>query len=330
MDFRTKIDIPKFSFDISHNDKCLFVGSCFAENIGNKLAETKIPTSVNPTGILYNPISIRESILNALSDKKYTSDDVFLSGGTWNSFDFHSRFSNVDKAKCIESINSATEMLKMQLESTNVMFVTFGTAYIYELAETGKIVCNCHKQPEKCFNRRLLKVSEIVDVWSECIEKIMAENPNIRIVFTVSPIRHWRDGAHQNQISKSTLHLAINELNVKFGNTLYFPAYEIMMDELRDYRFYAADMVHPSETAVQYIWERFSETFFSEQTNTTIARIGKITAAANHRPLNPNSEEYKSFCKKILDEISIIKQTFGEIDFSEEEKKFKDSIYDFA
>ena len=323
MEFRTKIDIPKYSFGISHNDKCLFVGSCFAENIGNQLAATKIPTSVNPAGILYNPISIRESILNALSDKKYTSDDVFLSGGTWNSFDFHSRFSNVDKAKCIESINSATEMLKSQLETANVMFVTFGTAYIYELAETGKIVCNCHKQPEKCFNRRLLKVSEIVDVWSDCIEKIMAKNPNIRIVFTVSPIRHWRDGAHQNQISKSTLHLAINELNAKLGNTAYFPAYEIMMDELRDYRFYAADMVHPSETAVQYIWERFGETFFSEQTNAMIARIGKITAAANHRPLNPQSDAYKAFCNHNLAEIECIKAEIGEVDFSDEENLFR-------
>ena len=322
MEFRTKIDIPRFGFGISHNDKCLFIGSCFAENIGNKLATTKIPTSVNPAGILYNPISIRESIKNALSGKKYGDDDVFFSAGTWNSFYFHSRFSNVDKGKCIESINSATEMLKRQLETVDVMFVTFGTAYIYELAETGEIVCNCHKQPEKNFNRRLLKVSEIVDAWSECIRTLTEANPKMHIVFTVSPIRHWRDGAHQNQISKSTLHLAINELNEKFGNTFYFPAYEIMMDELRDYRFYASDMVHPSETAVQYIWERFGETFFSEKTNAMIARIGKITAAANHRPLNPQSEEYKSFSKKNLDEIGAIKQTLGEIDFSEEEKKF--------
>ncbi len=326
MDFRTKIDIPKYSFCISHNDKCLFIGSCFAENIGYHLAATKIPTSVNPIGILYNPISIRESILNALSDKKYISDDVFLSGGTWNCFDFHSRFSNVDKDMCIESINSATEMLKCQLETANVMFVTFGTAYIYELAETGKIVCNCHKQPEKCFNRRLLNVSEIVETWSDCIEKIMAKNHNIRIVFTVSPIRHWRDGAHQNQISKSTLHLAINELNAKFVITSYFPAYEIMMDELRDYRFYASDMVHPSETAVQYIWERFGETFFSERTNAMIARIGKITAAANHRPLNPQSDAYKAFCNHNLAEIERIKEEFGEIDFSDEEILFRKFI----
>ncbi|MBQ5572031.1 MAG: GSCFA domain-containing protein [Bacteroidales bacterium] len=319
MEFRTKIDIPKFEFGISHKDRCLFIGSCFAENIGNKLSETKIPTSVNPTGILYNPLSICKSIKNALSDRKYSANDVFLSGGMWNSFDFHSRFSNVEKAKCIESINSANEMLKCQLETASGMFVTFGTAYVYELAETGKIVCNCHKQPEKLFNRRLLPVSEIVELWTECIKVLEEANPHLRIVFTVSPIRHWRDGAHQNQISKSTLHLAINELNTKFGNTDYFPAYEIQMDELRDYRFYAADMVHPSETAVQYIWERFCEAFFTEQTKSAIARIGKITAAANHRPLNPQSEEHRSFCRRNLDEIEHLKMEFVGIDFSEEE-----------
>ena len=322
MEFRTKIDIPKYSFGISHNDRCLFIGSCFAENIGNKLTATKIPTSVNPTGILYNPISIRESILNALSTKKYVNDDIFISGGTWNCFDFHSRFSNVDKNTCIKSLNSASQMLKQEIETDDIMFVTFGTAFIYELAENGRIVCNCHKQPEKNFNRRLLNVSEIVESWSECIKKIEAANPKLRIVFTVSPIRHWRDGAHQNQISKSTLHLAICELNARFGNTFYFPAYEIMMDELRDYRFYAADMVHPSETAVQYIWERFGEAFFSEHTKSAIARIGKITAAANHRPLNPQSDEYKKFCIRMLDEIEKVKAEFEGIDFSKEEKSF--------
>ncbi len=294
MDFRTKIDIPKSSFGISHNDKCIFVGSCFAENIGDKLAETKIPTSVNPTGILYNPLSICKSIKNALSGREYNDNDVFPSGGTWNCFDFHSRFSNPDKATCIENLNEATKTFANEIRRANVMFVTFGTAFVYEHAES----------------------------WSECIKTLTEANPNLRIIFTVSPIRHWRDGAHQNQISKSTLHLAINELNAKFGSTFYFPAYEIVMDELRDYRFYATDMVHPSETAVQYIWERFSETFFSEQTKSAIAWISKITAAANHRPANPQSDAYKAFCNHNLAEIERIKEEIGAIDFSEEEEKF--------
>lgn len=323
MEFRTKIDIPTLGFDITYANRCIFVGSCFAENIGNKLVGTKIHTSVNPTGILYNPFSICKSIKNALGGMKYCEEDVFFSGGAWNCFDFHSRFSNPEKKNCIASINSANETFAKEIHNADVMFVTFGTAFVYELAETGEVVCNCHKQPEKTFVRRLLKVNEIVELWSECIKKLSDANPNLHIVFTVSPIRHWRDGAHQNQVSKSTLHLAINELNCKFPQTGYFPAYEIMMDELRDYRFYAADMVHPSETAVQYIWECFGEAFFSEQTKSVIARISKITAAANHRPSNPQSEEYKSFCKKNLGEIEHIRAEYVNVDLSDEEKIFK-------
>lgn len=322
MEFRTKIDIPAFGFDISYASRCIFVGSCFAENIGNKLAATKIHTSVNPTGILYNPLSICKSIKNALSGKKYSDEDVFLLGGMWNSFDFHSRFSNLDKASCIASINAATEVFANEIRNADVMFVTFGTAFVYELADTREVVCNCHKLPENRFVRRLLKPQEIVESWSECVNYLQEANPKLRIVFTVSPIRHWRDGAHQNQVSKSTLHLAIDALNARFGNTFYFSAYEIMMDELRDYRFYAADMVHPSETAVQYIWERFGEAFFSEKTKVNIARIGKVIAAANHRPTNPQSDEYKKFCCRMLDEIEKMKLEFGGIDFGKEEKSF--------
>ena len=325
MDFRTKIDIPAFGFDISYANRCIFVGSCFAENIGNKLASTKIHTSVNPTGILYNPLSICKSIKNALLDKKYGDEDVFLSAGIWNSFDFHSRFSNPDKATCIANLNAATQTFADEIRKADVMFVTFGTAFVYELAD-GTVVCNCHKQPENRFVRRFLKPQEIVESWSECIKILAEANPNLRIVFTVSPIRHWRDGAHQNQISKSTLHLAINELNSQFPRTAYFPAYELVMDELRDYRFYAADMVHPSETAVQYIWERFVETFFSVKTKANISRIAKVIAAANHRPTNPQSDAYKAFCKHNLAEIECIKAEFGEIDFREEELRFKSGV----
>lgn len=324
MEFRTKINIPPFDFGITYASKCIFVGSCFAENIGNKLASTKIHTTVNPTGILYNPLSVYKSIKNALSAKKYTDDDVFFSAGTWNNFDFHSRFSNPDKDTCILNQNIATNTFGQKLHEADILFVTFGTAYVYELASTKNIVCNCHKQPENHFERRLLKPQEIIESWSECIKDLTVANPKLRIVFTVSPIRHWRDGAHQNQISKSTLHIAISELNSKFKHTSYFPAYEIMMDELRDYRFYATDMVHPSEMAIQYIWERFGDAFFSEQTKATIVKIDKITLATNHRPTNPDSEDYILFCKKNLAEIERLKSELGEIDFSEEEKIFRE------
>lgn len=326
MDFRTIIEIPKPNSKITYDSHCLFIGSCFAENIGNKLAETKISTCVNPTGILYNPLSIQRSIHKAISGKLYDETDIFLANGQWNCYDFHSRFSCNDKNKCIENLNFASALLKKQIEAASIIFVTFGTSFVYELAETSEIVCNCHKQPEKTFHRRLLHSSEIVECWKECIAEIKSINSNVKLVFTVSPIRHWRDGAHQNQVSKANLHIAINELNETFPETAYFPAYEIMMDELRDYRFYADDMVHPSKVAVDYIWERFAETYFTQETLNTMPRILKIVDAANHRPFNPQSNEYKAFCRKNLAEIETIGSQFPNIDFRKEKEVFEKVI----
>lgn len=326
MDFRTIIEIPKQNCEITYNSHCLFIGSCFAENIGSKLAETKISTSVNPTGILYNPLSIQRSIHEAIAGKKYGETNIFHANGQWNCYDFHSKFSNGDKDTCMDNLNFASALLKKKIEKASVIFVTFGTSFVYELAETGEIVCNCHKQPEKTFHRRLLHASEIAGCWKECIAEIKSINPNVKIIFTVSPIRHWRDGAHQNQVSKSNLHIAINELNEIFPETGYFPAYEIMMDELRDYRFYADDMVHPSKMAVEYIWERFAETYFTQETTKTMPRILKIVDAANHRPFNPQSDEYKAFCRKNLAEIEMLSKQFTDIDFCKEKEVFEKAI----
>lgn len=326
MDFRTIIEIPKPNCKITYDSRCLFIGSCFAENIGNKLFETKISTAINPTGILYNPLSIQKSIHNAIFGKKYGESDIFFANGQWNCYDFHSKFSNNDKGICLANINTASELLKSRIESADIIFVTFGTSFVYELIETNEIVCNCHKQPERKFNRRLLTAQEIVDSWNECIAEIKSVNNKAKIIFTVSPIRHWRDGAHQNQISKANLHIAINELNEKDAATDYFPAYEIMMDELRDYRFYAEDMVHPSKMAVDYIWEKVVETYFSQETIKTMPRVIKIVEASNHRPFNPQSEEYKAFCRKNIAEIEALMVKFPNLDFGKEKEFFEKAI----
>lgn len=325
MDFRTIIDIPKVNFDISHNNKCLFLGSCFAENIGDKLIDTKIPTSINPTGILYNPLSIKKAIENAISGRNFCEKDIFFANGQWNSYDFHSKFSCNDKKECLAKLNRANKELADNLKECDVILITWGTAYVYEI-NNAEIVCNCHKMPEKTFSRRLITVSEIVDNWTICLNEILSINPQAKIIFTVSPIRHWRDGAHQNQISKSTLHVAINELNAKFDNTTYFPSYEIMNDELRDYRFYDTDMIHSSKVAENYIFERFCDTYFNSQTKSVIAKISKIVTAANHSPFNPEANEYKIFCRKNLEEIASLQQLFTEIDFSKEKQIFEQNI----
>lgn len=322
MDFRTKIDLPKTDLRLTHNDRCIFLGSCFAENIGNKLVQTKIPCSVNPTGILYNPLSIQKSIINALSKKKYQQSDIFFANGKWNCYDFHSRFSNVDADECLNAINFATQNLNNKLLSADFLFVTFGTAYVYSLAQTHEIVCNCHKQAEKIFNRYLLKVEQIVSGWRECIDILHQLNPKLQIIFTVSPIRHSRDGYHQNQVSKSTLHLAVHQINAEFMQTSYFPAYEIVIDELRDYRFYASDMLHPSEVAVDYIWEKFGEVYFSAETEQVNKQVAKIVSAAQHKPFNSELEEYRQFCKKNLALINELSSKYEYLDFREEKLVF--------
>ena len=254
---------------ISHRDKILLLGSCFAENIGHLLVAHKFNVKINPTGILYNPVSIADA-LQMMSDRyQYTVNDIFRDGNLWHSFRHHSRFSHTDPELCINGINRELNAGAEQLHRVSWLLVTFGTAYVYSLRETGKVVANCHKLPASLFDRRRVGVDEMLRGWIPLIERLSDSNPELRIMFTVSPIRHLRDGAHENQLSKSVLLLFVDELCRMYPDRcIYFPSYEIVMDELRDYRFYDAGMTHPNEQAIRYIWERFSEACFSEETRT--------------------------------------------------------------
>ncbi len=298
MNFRTEIQIPKSQTDISYRDNLLLFGSCFTENSGNKLSAHKFKADINPFGILYNPYSIENAINILLKKKQFTEDDLFFHNGIWNSFSHHGSFSDISKEVCLLKINDRINSTSNILKEVDHLLITFGTAWIYELKETNQIVANCHKLPEKTFNRRRLNVKEIADSYTHLLTDIYSLNPSVNIIFTVSPIRHWKDGAHENQLSKSTLLLAIAQLQEKFNNIQYFPAYEIVMDELRDYRFYEEDMLHPSKVAINYIWERFSDTYFSIETKQIQQQIVEICKAQNHRPFNPETEEHLAFLKK--------------------------------
>ncbi len=300
MEFTTKTEISKSQHQIDFNDKVLLLGSCFTENIGNILHANYFSAKTNPVGTVYNPVSVANTIINILNNKKYSAEDLFFNAGQYHSFDFHSRYSageqDMTLAKMNESIASANEFL----EKTNYLIITFGTAWVYE--KNDSIVSNCHKLPEKSFTRRRLAVKEIVDIWSDIIEKILKINPSIRFIFTVSPIRHIKDTLHGNQISKATLLLSIDEIQHKYSHCVsYFPAYEILIDELRDYRFYDEDMTHPSKTAIAYIYEKFAEAFFSQETKRHVDFCQKINKALNHRPLNPESEKHKEFLRHNID-----------------------------
>ena len=293
--FRTTIDIKPYSFRLDYQSNILTLGSCFSENMGVKMKNVFFKTEINPFGVLYNPVSILNSINLLLENKRFTTSDIFEYKSLWHSFAHSSSFSDVSSELCLSKMNERISFASEFIKSTDVLLITFGTAWVFTDKESGRVVSNCHKLPAAKFNRRRLTVDEITEAYSDLLTKLKALYPNLNVVFSVSPIRHWKDGAHENTISKSTLLLAVDALQNQFGNVHYFPAYELLMDELRDYRFYASDMLHPSDVAVEYIWSKFSESVFSEETLQLMKKLEQLAADRAHRPLHPLSPEYALF-----------------------------------
>ena len=309
----------------------MFFGSCFSENIGQKLIDLKFKVDINPFGILYNPESIASSLKLLLNNRIFTEDDLFLDQGLWNSFYHHSRFSDVNREVVLEKINSRIQHSTEFLREADFLVITFGTAWVYELIDTGQIVSNCHKIPAKQFNRYRLGVNEISETYHHLLEEIWKLNPNLKIIFTVSPIRHWKDGAIENQVSKSTLLLAIDRLITVFGDRgcRYFPSYELMMDELRDYRFYAEDMIHLSPVATDYIFDRFNKFLFSKESMDLADNVLKVMKAVSHRPINSLSAEYKKFLFLNLDKINKLTLSFPYLNFEQEKVFLKQKLIGF-
>lgn len=315
MQFKTTIDVPHASFEISHAHKGMAIGSCFTTNIGNRLLAAKFPILVNPLGTVYNPVSIAQTIDLLLGEIPFDEQQIFFANDVWQSYYLHTSFSSVEKHEVIQSFNKVKNEFSEKFQSIDYLFLTLGTAWVYELNETKQIVNNCHKTPSSQFTRKKLSVEECVTVLERAIQKLQNINPNLQVIFTVSPIRHWKDGAHENQVSKATLFLAIDSLQKSMRNIGYFPAYELLMDDLRDYRFYDEDMLHPSATAVEYIWEIFSKTYFSKETTDLISKIEAIKKAINHRPFNSESPEYKLFIAKTKEQCRKIESQYPFIQF---------------
>lgn len=320
MPFHTEIQIPAYSCQLDYSKRMMLLGSCFSENIGQKLLDLKFSVDMNPFGILYNPDSIANSLEILLEKKIFTVDDLFQDQGVWNSFYHHSRFSDVDQEKVLEKINERISSSHDFLKNADFLAITFGTAWVYQLKQTGQIVSNCHKISAAGFNRFRLDVEQITNRYSELIQELRQFNPDLKFIFTVSPIRHWKDGAVENQLSKATLLLAIDKLIKEFGeNTCcYFPSYEIMMDELRDYRFYAEDMLHISPVATDYIFGRFCNAMVSAESMEISAKVARIIRSVQHRPFNPSSSEYEKFLRANLSEIEKLNAKFPFLDWSEE------------
>ena len=294
MNFTTQIPIFKHENNISHKDRIMLLGSCFTENIGNKLSINGFETLINPFGILYNPFSICSS-LNRIIDLKFlVSEDLVKVNEFWYSYEHHGVFRDENRDNLLQTINLGITKANIFLKETNWLIITLGTAWIFFLKENNKILGNCHKLNPQLIDKRLLTVDEIVENTNLTINRIRKINPNIKIILTVSPIRHWKQGYRENLISKSTLHLAIDQICKSITYCSYFPAYEIVMDELRDYRFYKADMLHPSEIAVDYIWEKFATHLFSDSTINLCKDYSRLYLMKQHKAFNPESQGYKN------------------------------------
>ncbi len=298
MELQTIVRLEKPAFQIGYDTKMMLLGSCFVENIGSKLTSFRFKTEINPCGIAYNPLSVANGLELLLSKKVFIERDLLQNDGKWVSLNHHGRFSDVSLEVSLHKINTQLEKAVEYLKHTDVLIITWGTAWVYRYLGTNQVVANCHKFPASSFERFRLEVEEIKQVYTDLLRRLWEMHPKMKVLFTVSPIRHWKDGAHANQLSKSTLLLAIDHLVHQFEQVSYFPSYEIVMDELRDYRFYAEDMLHISQQGVDYIWEKFRNLYFENETINLMNRVEKLHKLLQHRSLSPDNESLRQLKEK--------------------------------
>lgn len=319
MQFRTLIPISKTNNPIEYNSKIISMGSCFAENMADKFDYFKFQNETNPFGIIFNPVSIEKVIERTVREQLFTEKDVFFHNERWHSFETHSDLSNSDRQELLETLNKAIEITNKQLKQATHIIITYGTSWIYKNKESDAVVANCHKVPQKQFVKELLSVDIIQKSIQNTIDLIQSVNPNINFIFTISPVRHIKDGFTENQLSKSHLFTALHQV-LKTDNSplithCYFPSYEIMMDELRDYRFYAEDMLHPNQVAIDYIWKTFGENYISENSLSTMQEVEEIQKSLRHRSFNPESEQHQKFLAKLQQRMNLLGEKLPHIRF---------------
>ena len=301
MKFRTEVHPEKSDFSLQLNDSQVFVGSCFSEHMSGRLSDLGMDVTANPHGILFNPVSVARCLTDLMESKVYSEEDLDLFNDNYISFFHHGSFSGKDKSEVLNSINKTIESGSKALKEAQTLFITFGTSWGYRHVEKNEFVANCHKVPQKAFKKELITHDRMLLVFNLLLEKLFEFNESLQIVLTISPVRHWKDGVSENQLSKSHLTIASHILAQAFERVHYFPAYEIVMDDLRDYRFFESDLLHPNKQAQDYIWEKFQGVFFSESDKEKIERIEKINKSLAHVPAEEN-EEYKEWREKLLDE----------------------------
>ncbi|MEJ8758249.1 GSCFA domain-containing protein [Pontibacter sp. H259] len=323
--FRTEVHIPQSGLGLNLHDKIVTIGSCFAEVIGTKLLENKADVLVNPFGTIFNPVSVGK-LLQAVAGKSIAIEQsLVLRDGIWYSYDLHSSLSSPNKAELLHQIEHRLQQTKAQLQQAKLLIITFGTAVSYKLTDTGSIVANCHKLPAKQFSRTLLTVEEITASFKAGYLALKELNPNLKIILTVSPVRHVKETLPTNSVSKSILRLASHYITEQLPDVLYFPAYEIMLDDLRDYRFYGSDMLHPTSTAEEYIWQKFSTAYLHPGFQEFIVAWHKIRSALNHRPFHPNTATHQAFLHKTIEQLQQLANKFN-ITTEVEEKLLREQL----
>jgi len=323
-EFRTIVEVRKSSILTEHEQGILLCGSCFAEHIGAKLLRYKFNALVNPAGVLYNPASINNCLSRLIDGREVDKTEFTQSGGVWRHFDFHGSYGDIDLNRAVEKVNQAIKVGNLFLTSLKHLVISWGTVWIYRLKDTGMLVSNCHKKPKKDFDRLSLNLKDVVSETAAILEKLKTISPHLRVILTVSPVRHWKDGPVENMRSKATLISAVRELIAILNYVEYFPAFEIMMDDLRDYRFYAKDMIHPGEMAVDYIWNRFETAYLSDKSREILSEIEKIMRCVEHRALHPGSREDRDFVNSSIRLMRELYEKHEFLDFSQEKTILKE------
>lgn len=309
MDFHLEFTPKAFPVSINHQHKLMLAGSCFTENIGDKLLSHKFTVLQNPNGILFNPVSVKEAFENYIHHKIVAESDLFYLNEGYHSWQHHSRFSAVTAGQAVNKINGSTQQAHQYLKNADWLIITYGSAWVYELtaaaanATVGNVAANNHKAPASWFNRRLLSNKEVVEIVNTTVTQLQRFKPSLKIIFTISPVRHLREGFIENNRSKAALIHAVHNATEQFENVFYFPAYELVIDDLRDYRFFAEDMVHPNYAATNYVWEKFVAACIDEPSQELMKQINEINAAVNHKPFNPSSKAHKTFKEKYLEKV---------------------------
>lgn len=312
MKLQTSIPLDVAENQLNYQSQLLILGSCFAENIGEKLNYFKFQSVRNPFGILFHPLAIEKLLSKSIQKESFTEEDIFFLNEQWHCFDAHSDLSDPSKEKLLRKLNTALDQTYQQIAKATHIFITLGTSWVYRKTETDTVVANCHKVVQKEFSKELLSVAQITESLDSSIEAIRTINQITQVVFTVSPVRHLKDGFIENQRSKSHLISAIHQIK----GASYFPSYEIMMDELRDYRFYKTDMVHPSQLAIDYIWEKFKEVWISPQSYPMMEKVDTIQKGLLHRPFNASSEKHQLFLKSLGEKITYLQKEYPFMKFN--------------